>query len=130
MGVYGNLLTAFPELLRRIPVWTKSDKSDLRDISGIYLPAKGGVLNRWKFSNRGTASDYKDSNRLFVSVKYKDDIHVGDYFYEPDDGTMCRVMGDQDYRYEGGFTVFPVEKITGATSDQPDKLDVKEATFA
>jgi len=130
MGVYGNLLTAFPELYRRIPVWTKEDKSDIRDIVGIYLPSKGGLLKRWKYSNRGSASDYRNDDQLFVSIKFKDSVHIGDYFYDPDDGELCRIMGDLNYRHPGGFVVYTTEKVTGATVDHDEKLTVKEATFA
>lgn len=130
MGVYGNLLSHFPELYRRIQVWTSPDKSDLRTITGVYLPTKGDKLKRWKFSNRGSAIDYSDDDQLFVHTRYRDQIKEGDYFYDPDDNHICRVMGDQNFSHPGGFIVFNVERVTGANHDQQGTLEVKEATFA
>lgn len=130
MGVYGNLLTAFPELYRRIEVWTSPDKSDIRTITGVYLPTKGDKLKRWKFSNRGSATDYSDDDQLFVSQTFRDKVHVGDYFYDPDEHDLHRVMGEQDFNHPGGFIVFSTEHVTGATADHTEELQVKEATFA
>ena len=130
MSVYGNLLTAFPELYRTIQVWTAADKSDTRTVTGVFLPTKGDALSRWKFSNRGSATDYKGDDWLFISVVYKDKVKEGDYFYSPDDGTICRIMGGQDFRHEGGFVAYRTERVTGADHDQTERLNVKEATFA
>lgn len=130
MGVYGNLLTHFPELYRRIEVWTNPDKADKRTVVGVYLPSKGDKLKRWKFSSRGTAIDISSDDVLFVLSRYRDKVREGDYFYEPDQQRIMRVMGEQDFSHPGGFIVFTVERVTGATVDQQDRLEVKEAYFA
>lgn len=130
MGVYGNMLTAFPELMRMIEVWTKSDFSDIREITAVFIPTQGDQLKRWKFSNRGTAIDYSDKDQLFVSIEFKDKITIGDYFRDPEDGDIRRVTGRQDFNHPGGFVVFTTERLTGATADQTEELKVKEATFA
>lgn len=130
MSVYGNMLAVFPELKRSIKVWTKPNKEDIRTISGAYIPSKGDKLKRWKFSNRGAATDYSDDDQLFVSVTFKDMIAVGDYFYDPDSWDIHKVMGVQDFNHPGGFMVFSTERVTGATVDHNEPLVVKEAEFA
>lgn len=130
MGVYGNLLSHFPELYRRIDVWTQADKRDKRTVSGVYLPTKGDKLKRWKFSNRGSAVDYSDDDELYIPVKFRHKVHIGDYFYDPDAHDIHRIMGQRDFNHPGGFMVFSTERVTGATVDQHEELVVKEATFA
>lgn len=137
MGVYGNLLSAFPELYRKITIWTAPDKSDARDIVGVYLPTRGDKLKRFNFSNKSgasdynsTAIDYSDDDQLFVGQSYRKMVHVGDYFYDPDENDIHRIMGEVDYNHPGGFMVFTTERVTGATIDHQEPLQVKEAQFA
>ena len=136
MGVYGNFLSAFPELYREIQVWTKWDKSDIRSITGVYLPTKGDRLKRMNFSNKAgfsdyssTAVDYIDDDELFVSQTFKDKVAIGDYFYDPDEHDIHRIVAEVDYTHPGSFKVFTTERVTGATVDQTEKLVVKEPTF-
>lgn len=130
MAVYGNFLTAFPELLRTIEVFTKEDKSDLRRIRGVYMPTRGDRLLRQKFTSRGKAVDYFEDDCLFVSWTYKDVVEAGDYFYSPHDKSLQRIVGKADWSFEGGFIRFTTEKVTGYNVDQQDDLKVKEAEFA
>lgn len=136
MGVYGNFLSAFPELYRRIEVWTKEDKSDVRTITGVYLPTKGDKLKRWQFSNRSgmsdynsTAIDYSDDDQLYVAYTFRNMVHVGDYFYDPDENDMHRIMGEVDYSHPAGYLIFSTERVTGASTEHTEQLQVKEATF-
>ena len=130
MSVYGNMLAVFPELKRPIKVWTKADQSDTRTISGVFIPTQGDKLKRWKFSNRGSATDYSGDDQLFVSDTFKSLISIGDYFYDPDSWDIHRVMGIQNFNHPGGFMVFSTEHVTGNTIEHDKPLDVKEAEFA
>lgn len=130
MSVYGGFLTAFPELMRTIEVFTKEDKSDLRRIRGVYMPTRGDSLKSQKFTNRGKAVQYFEDDCLFVSWTYKDVVDVGDYFYEPNSGYLNRIVGRADWSFEGGFMRFITERVTGASVDNTETLEVKEAQFA
>lgn len=130
MGVYGNLLTAFPELVRMIAVFTKKDKSDLRKVRGIYIPKQGDYLNRQKITSRGNAVQSFGDDVLYVSSAYKGKITLGDYFYSPDDASLQRVIGRGDWNFEGGYVRFVTERVTGWNVDQDEDLKVKEAEFA
>lgn len=136
MGVYGNFLSAFPELYRTIEIWTKPDKSDIREIAGVYLPTKGDKLKRFNFANKAgmsdynaTAIDYIDDDQLFISQTFRDKVVIGDYFYDPDEHDIHRIIGEIDFMHAGSFKVFTTERVTGATVDQTEKLVVKEARF-
>ncbi len=136
MGVYGNFLSAFPELTRKIQVWTKQDKSDIRTIAGVYLPTKGDKLKRWQYSKAqglgragGSAIDYSDDDILYVDSRWCDRIAVGDYLGDPDGKDIHRVMGERDFAHAGGFKVFATERLTGATVEDTEELKIKDADF-
>lgn len=130
MGVYGNLLSAFPELVRRIYVFSKEDRSDERLIKGVYMPTKGDRFVSQKITNRGKGIQYFSNDSLFVSRFWRDKVKPGDYFHSPLDNSLCRVVGMTDWQFEGGFTRFVTERVTGSTFEQTEELKVKEAEFA
>lgn len=130
MGVYGNLLSAFPELMRTITVWTKSDKSDSRQIRGVYMPTRGDRLKNQKYTSRGQAVQYFEDDCLFVGYSFISKVDIGDYFYEPTEGHITRIVGRADWQFEGGFTRFIAERVTGANVDQQEDLQIKGAEFA
>lgn len=136
MGVYGNFLSAFPELLQSISIWSRDDKSDEHTIAGIFIPTKGGKLKRYVFSNKAGYSDYNstaidrtDDDQLFVGIAFRDKVHIGDYFADPEDGSLHRLVGEVSYMHSGGFVVFTTERVTGASMMHTEQLQVKEATF-
>lgn len=130
MGIYGNLLSAFPELVRSITIFTKADKSDLHIIRAVYMPTKGDRLVSQKITNRGKGIQYFGNDCLFVSRHWRDKVHIGDYFYSPQASELCRIVGMTDWQFEGGFTRFVTERVTGSTFEQTEELVVKEAEFA
>lgn len=130
MAVYGNLLNAFPELMRTITVWTSEDKSDQRLIRGVYMPTRGDRLKNQKYTSRGQTVQYFEDDCLFVGRHFRSRVEVGDYFYSPQDERVCRIVGKADWQFEGGFTRFVTERVTGSNVDQQEDLAVKEGEFA
>ena len=130
MAVYGNLLAAFPELMRSITVFTRTDKSDERIIRGVYMPTKGDRLQQQKITNRGKGIQYFGNDCLFVPPYWRSKVNVGDYFYSPQDLSLCRITGMTDWQFEGGFTRFVTERVTGSSLEHTEELKVKEAEFA
>lgn len=130
MAVYGGFISAFPELFRTIQVFTKEDKSDIRTIRGIHMPTKGDTLSSQKITNRGKAIQYFGNDCLYVSRYFRDKVNIGDYFYSPNDTELNRIVGMSEWQYEGGFTKFTTERVTGSTFEHTEELDIKEAEFA
>ena len=130
MGVYGNLLASFPELMRTIRIFTKEDMSDMRLIRGVYMPTKGDRLVSQKITNRGKGIQYFGNDSLFVSRYWRDKVNVGDYFHSPQDHSLCRIVGMTDWQFEGSFTRFVTERVTGSSIEHTEELKVKEAQFA
>lgn len=130
MGVYGNFLSAFPELMETVQVWTKQDKSDIRLIRCMFVDDKMRGLARRKYTSGNTAHDIEDDDTMYVSVKYKDKIHVGDYFHRTGSPYTERVMRGEDYIKQAGYKMYMTERVTGATADKDQSLPVKEPYFA
>ena len=130
MAVYGNVLDAFPELKQTIEVWTKKDMSDIRIIKGTFLPTRGDRFEKQKYTSRGSAYQYYEEDRLFVGCRWRCKVNSGDFFRDPNEGHIHRVVGAMNLKLAGGYTAFVTERVTGATAEQQEELPVKEPTFA
>lgn len=130
-GVYGTFLEAFSELMEKINVWTKDDRSDSRDIIAAYLPSGGDTLKRRKYTSGNTALDITGEDCLYVYASYMNKIAIGDYC------TLCRdplnilrITGKLPFDKTAGYLIYTVQKVTGATPDKDKQLEVKEGYFA
>ena len=134
MAVYGDVLTAFPELMRTIHVWSApnnaTQKQNERTIRGVFMPTHGDRLEYQKYSNRGKAIQYYEEDHLFVRGKYASMVEIGDFFEEPEGGHIHRILGQMNLVFQGGYKCFTTERVTGTTIDKTEELKVKEAQFA
>lgn len=134
MAVYGDVLAAFPELMRTIHVWTApnnaTEKQNERTIRGVFMPTHGDKLEYQKYSNRGKAIQYYEDDHLFVRGKYASMVDIGDFFEEPEGGHIHRILGQMNLVFQGGYKCFTTERVTGTTIDKTEELKVKEAQFA
>ena len=68
-------------------------------------------------------------NRIKRILKSK--INVGDYFIRLiDNKIIMRVTGQVPYSKAADYIVYTVQKVTGDTIDDTEKLEVKEGYFA
>lgn len=125
-GVYGNFLTAFPELMQPVMVWTKKDGSDKRTIRAILLDDTADGIRRKKYTSGNTALDIYDDAILYIDAIYIGYVNVGDYFYHPNNGYMMRICHQREYNQAAGYEAWDVEKVGGTTPEQTNKLNVKE----
>lgn len=130
MGVYGNFLTVFPELKERIVVWSKDDHSDERTVVAIYITSQGSRIKRRKYTSGNTSLDIEDEDTLYVSSKYQEQVHEGDYFKRRKSAYTYRIVQKAPYDLAAGYQVYTVERVTGATPDKDQPLPVKEGYFA
>ena len=134
MAVYGDVLAAFPELMRTIHVWSApnnaTQKQNERTIRGVFMPTHGDRLEYQKYSNRGKAIQYYEDDHLFVRGKYASMVDIGDFFEEPEGGHIHRILGQMNLVFQGGYKCFITERVTGTTIDKTEELKVKEAQFA
>ena len=133
MAIYGDVLAAFPELMRTIHVWSAPNESDVkqneRDIRAVFMPTHGDKLEYQKYSNRGRAIQYFEQDHLFVRGKYADMVGIGDFFYDPEGQHIHRIKGQMNLKFAGGYKCFDTERVTGSTIDHTEELVVKEPRY-
>lgn len=130
MSVYGGFITAFPELLETIQVW-KETKEDSKLLRVIYIPSKGEEIKRRKYTSGNTSLDTINEDQIYVKTILKSKINVGDYFVRLiDNKIIMRVTGRVSYSKAADYIVYTVQKVTGDTIDDTEKLNVKEGYFA
>ena len=71
-GVYGDFIENFPELMETFSVWTDVE-SNAQKIRGIYIPTKGGGIDRRKITSGNWILDRIDSDMIFVQKIIIDD---------------------------------------------------------
>lgn len=129
-GVYGSFIENFQELMESFYVWTKEDKSDIRNVRAIYMPNRGSGLKRRKYTSGNTAIDIVDDDEFYISCKYNNNVKVGDYVEKIGSNIIMRLTTLTSYDKAAGYNVFKIERVTGATPDKDQPLVVKEAYFA
>ena len=130
MSVYGGFITAFPELLETIQVW-KETKEDSKLLRVIYIPSKGEEIKRRKYTSGNTSLDIINEDQIYVKTILKSKINVGDYFVRLiDNKIIMGVTGQVSYSKAADYIVYTVQKVTGDTIDDTEKLNVKEGYFA
>lgn len=128
-GVYGAFLECFPELMETFMVWSKEDKSDAHKIRAVYIPDAGDGIKRRKYTSGNTGLDITESDYIYIQHKYATQISIGNYI-QRNGFPLMRLTGVVKYDRAAGYQVYTVERITGATFEDTEKLPVKEATFA
>lgn len=126
-GVYGSFVECFPEITRTYDMWNDNEQWKIR---GMYIPSKGESIVRKKLTAGNTALDIADDDLLFVTNKYSDMIHEGDFFRRSGDDIMQRIVRDLGYDISGAYHIFAVQRVGGSRPDQNQSLDVKEGTYA
>lgn len=137
MGVYGNFLDSFSELLEKVQVWTAEDKHDLRTIIGAPIPTTGSQLNRYRYSEgtllsaryNGSAAVLEAEMHLYVPAGYDSSVDVGDYVTSPATGEQMRVIQKVRYIKQAGYFILHLQGVVGATAEDTTPLPIKEAVY-
>jgi hypothetical protein len=131
MGVYGDFLGFFSELLERQEFYSQEpqeaggygNKRVLGTFLVVYqddtpkeLTARGG---KWH------GLDVRDA----LLVWSAGEIPVGAFFKPAHKAGVYRVVGVLSYQREGGFSGYVGSRVTGATGEQMGKLELKRGIF-
>lgn len=124
--IYGDFIGCFPELQEQAEVW--NDETDIHTLPIIYLPDKGSVIKRRKYTSGNTALDLEDDDYIYVHKNYISQISEGDYLRRADK-IIWRVIGKLDYSIPADYACYVIARVTGATPDHIEDLIVKEGSF-
>ena len=130
-GVYGDFLEVFPELREACECWNKEDASDKFTIAAVYMPTAGSGIKRRKYTSGNTGLDVTESDQLYVTCAWDKQLKVGTYVRRLSGPEyVMRLTNDVGYEKAAGYHVFEIERVTGATIDKTEDLQVKEGYFA
>ena len=119
MIVYGDVLTAFPELLQNLHFWEGVPEvgggykiGQEVEVSGILLNTASGQHFMSKDYGGGLALDIENEDLLWV--QYDAPVRLGLFFHHPYDGTVHRVVKQWDRNQAGGYKRFVTERVNGS----------------
>lgn len=128
-SVYGSFIEHFSELMETFNVWTFPDKSDIRTVRAVLMPNKGSGIKRRKYTSGNTGLDVVDSDDFYIGRKYYEHVKIGDYISKVSDNIIMRLTTQVPFDKAAGYRMYKVELVTGATSEDTQQLQIKEASF-
>ena len=130
-GVYGTFLEHFAELNEACDAWNKEDASDKFQITAVYMPTSGSGIKRRKYTSGNTGLDVTESDQLYVLDIWNKQLREGTYIRRLDHPEfIMRLVNEIPYDKAAGYHVWTIERVTGATIDKTEDLEVKEGYFA
>jgi hypothetical protein len=130
MGVYGDQLAAFPELLRAHEVFRMSPRIGAgygerynKRIAVGYVSWRRGDAQ----AVQGDAAEHEDLGTLWEQgnpVTGESVVRHNDYVELK--GTVYRLLEDADFSAEGGFFRWKVKRVPAVTDQQVSNLKVDE----
>lgn len=129
MGVYGDMLSFFPEQVRTFTYFHMTPKSVasysqrevIKDIRGIFQYMKKGELER-------EHETLEDVNVPTLWTKEK--LKVGYYFIQKEDETY-RIVNPAEWKFEGDFYCYVLETFVGSSDSQEpfDNVDIGQGSY-
>jgi hypothetical protein len=130
-GAYGTFLEHFAELNEVCDCWNKEDASDKFTITAVYMPTSGSGIKRRKYTSGNTGLDVTESDQLYVTDTWSKQLRAGTYIRRLDHPEfIMRLVNEVPYDKAAGYHVWDIERVTGATIDKTENLNVKEGYFA
>jgi len=93
----------------------------------VILQAGDGssiIANKGRLSLRNVWRTMDIENRDILWCDKETHLKQGGFMIHPQDGRVYRLDSILEYDREGGFYVWGIEKLTGDTGDQKDRLTV------
>lgn len=128
-SAYGSFIEHFSELMETFNVWTFPDKSDIRTVRAVLMPNKGSNIKRRKYTSGNTGLDVVDSDDFYIGRKYYGHVKTGDYISKVSDNIIMRLTAQVSFDKAAGYRIYRIELVTGATSEDTQQLQIKEASF-
>lgn len=137
MGVYGDFLGAFPELMENYDVVACTpnigagyDTTPIGKIYGYIQDGESGLNVRDNYSRHasssGSASGVVSSFNICYLYTYEPVNLYGNFIMYK--GSPYRPMTDSDYRKEGSWVCTELHKVVGPTSGE-EPLDIVKGVF-
>ena len=133
MGVYGDMLSYFPELFRQTLFWTREpilgggyEDSSPHFYSVIVLTDSTARFQP-KAATEYKVIDFKNRDVLYASSHTP--IYKGMFLKHPDDGGVFILDEPLDFSFSGGYRMWGIDRVQGADALHQTDMQLKEGVF-
>lgn len=131
MSYYGDLLSAFPELLKEYQLFTLEPMSGggYRNRTNLYK--KIGTFIKGAQSRAGIQGEARILNEagVFYCYEFKESERTKQGIYFEEDNQIFIISDDQVFAREAGFGAYSCQLVQGSTDRQVENLEVEERTI-
>ena len=131
MSTYGDLLSAFPELMKKYQFFTMEPRPGGGYFNRQNLFVKEGSFLRGAKSYAAVQGEARAVNEVGVfychEIKVSEVVQQGIYF--EDSNQMFLINDDQFFGREAGFGAYGCQLVQGPTDKQVENLNVESRTI-
>ena len=131
MSYYGDLLSAFPELLKEYQIFTMEPIAGggYRNRTNLYKKT-GGFIKGAK-SQAGIQGEARVTNEagVFYCYELKPTERVPQGVYFEENGQIFLIQDDQLFAKEAGFAAYGCQIVQGLTDTQVENREVETRTI-
>ena len=131
MSYYGDLLSAFPEMMKEYQIFTMTPRAGGGYTNRTNLYKKTGAFIKGAKSTAAIQGEARVTNEAGVFFCYEfipsERTPQGVYFEE--DGEIFIIKDDQIFSKEAGFAAYGCQVVQGSTDTQTENLKVESRTI-
>lgn len=132
MSTYGDMLSAFPELLREYQIFTMSPRAGGGYQPRVPLYKKVGAFVLGARSQASIQGEARITNEagVFYCYELKESERTPQGVYFEDEGKIFVIIDDQLFAKEGGFAAYSCQLVQGSTDTQVENMNVETRTIS
>lgn len=132
MSVYGDILSAFPELIQEFQLFTMRPVAGSSYRNRVNLFKRRGAFIRGARSRMAVAGEMRVTNEQGTFYCYDNipEEPLGQGLYFEDGGQIFLLIDDQTFAREAGFAAFTCQIVNGNTDQQVENLNVEKRTIS
>ena len=131
MPVYGDMLSAFPELLKTIALFSMEPKTGAGYGARKHEFTCYGWLSRASSNKEKIQGENRAENKSAILYCF-DPLPSGAIsqgWYLEDSGELYQVINDNNFSYESGMSSYTCQIVTGVTDKQVENTNVVETAI-
>lgn len=131
MSYYGDLLSAFPELLKEYQIFTMEPLAGGGYRNRTNLFKKRGAFIKGAKSSTGIQGEARVTNEagVFYCYELKASQRTSQGVYFEEDNQIFIINDDQVFAREAGFAAYGCQIVQGPTDRQVENLEVEQRTI-
>ena len=131
MSYYGDLLSAFPELLKEYQIFTMEPLAGGGYRNRTNLFKKRGAFIKGAKSSTGIQGEARVTNEagVFYCYELKASQRTPQGVYFEEDNQIFIINDDQVFTREAGFAAYGCQIVQGPTDRQVENLEVEQRTI-